>query len=71
MEIAFKVDGISRLFAGLTATVWLLVGIYSFSYMTHEEREHEFFGCYLIVLGVLIGLDFSANLITFICFMRQ
>ncbi len=68
VEIAFKVDGISRLFAGLTATVWLLVGIYSFSYMTHEEREHEFFGCYLIVLGVLIGLDFSANLITFYLF---
>ncbi len=68
VEIAFKVDEISCLFAGLTATVWLLVGIYSFSYMTHEEREHEFFGCYLIVLGVLIGLDFSANLISFYLF---
>ena len=68
VEIAFKVDEISCLFAGLTATVWLLVGIYSFSYMTYEEREHEFFGCYLIVLGVLIGLDFSANLISFYLF---
>lgn len=68
VEIALRVDGISCLFAGLTATVWLLVGIYSFSYMTHEEREHEFFGCYLIVLGVLVGLDFSANLITFYLF---
>ncbi len=68
VEIAFRVDEISCLFAGLTATVWLLVGIYSFSYMTHEEREHEFFGCYLIVLGVLIGLDFSANLISFYLF---
>lgn len=68
VEIAFRVDEISRLFAGLTATVWLLVGIYSFSYMTHEEREHEFFGCFLIVLGVLVALDFSANLITFYLF---
>lgn len=68
VALAFKIDGISCLFAGLTATVWLLVGIYSFSYMTHEEREHEFFGCYLIVLGVLLGLDFSANLITFYLF---
>lgn len=68
VEIAFRVDEISKVFAGLTATVWLLVGIYSFSYMTHEEREHEFFGCYLIVLGVLTGLDFSANLITFYIF---
>lgn len=68
VELAFKADEISRLFAGLTATVWLLVGIYSFSYMTHEEREHEFFGYYLMVFGVLIALDFSANLITFYVF---
>lgn len=68
VEIAFAVDAVSRVFAGLTASVWLLVGIFSFSYMVHEEREEQFFGCYLIVLGVLIGLDFSANLITFYVF---
>ncbi len=67
--IAFQTDGISRLFAVLTAAVWLLVGIYSVSYMTHEEDECRFFGFYLIVLGVLIALDFSANLITFyVCY---
>lgn len=66
--IAFRVDGISRIFAVLTAVMWLLVGIYAFEYMTHEERENQFFGWYLIVLGVLIGLDFSANLITFYIF---
>ena len=38
--------------------------IYSITYMTHERDEHRFFGFYLIVLGVLIGLDFSANLVT-------
>lgn len=66
--VAFRVDGVSAVFAGLTAAMWLLVGFYSFVYMTHEERENQFFGWYLIVLGVLIGLDFSANLITFYVF---
>ncbi|MDO5417028.1 MAG: proton-conducting transporter membrane subunit [Lachnospiraceae bacterium] len=66
--VVFRADGISVLFAGLTAAMWLLVGIYSFSYMTHEKQESQFFGWYLVVLGVLIGLDFSANLITFYVF---
>lgn len=66
--IEFRVDHVSMLFGGLTAAMWLLVGFYSFSYMTHEEKEEQFFGWYLIVLGVLVGLDFSANLITFYVF---
>lgn len=66
--IDFQIDGVARLFAALTAVVWLLVGIYSITYMTHEEDESRFFGFYLIVLGVLMGLDFSGNLITFYVF---
>ena len=69
VEIEFRVDKIAGLFAALTTAIWLLVGIYSFSYMVHEREEYQFFGWYLIVLGVLIGLDFSANLITFyVCY---
>ena len=68
VAVAFQVDQVGRLFALLTAAVWLLVGIYAFTYMTHEEEECRFFGYYLIVLGVLIGLDFSADLITFYVF---
>lgn len=33
VALSFHVDGISRLFAALTVGVWLLVGIYSVSYM--------------------------------------
>ena len=69
ITVALAVDGVGRLFAALTSGVWLLVGIYSFSYMTHEKDEFRFFGFYLIVLGVLIALDFSANLVTFyVCY---
>ena len=68
ITIGFAVDKVSRLFAALTAVVWLLVGIFSFSYMTHERDEYRFYGFYLIVLGVLVGLDFSANLVTMYVF---
>lgn len=66
--IVFKVDGISRLFAALTGIAWLLVGAYAVCYMSHEREGHRFFGYYLIVLGVLVGLDFSGNLITLYLF---
>lgn len=68
ITISFGVDGISRLFAGLTSTVWLLVGMFAISYMEHEQEQTRFFGFYLIVEGVLIGLDFSSNLITMYIF---
>ena len=69
ITVALAVDGVSRLFAALTSGVWLLVGIYSISYMTHERVEFLFLGFYLIVLGVLTALDFSANLVTFyVCY---
>lgn len=68
ISISFFIDELSCLFAALTASVWLLAGIYAVSYMKHEQEEHRFYGCYLIVLGVLIGLDFSANLVTMYVF---
>lgn len=71
MDISFHVDEISRLFAALTAAVWLLVGIYSVAYMSHEKEEHRFFGYYLIVVGVLMGLNLSANLITMYVFFEM
>lgn len=68
ITIAFHVDNVSRLFSLLTCFVWLMAGLFSVEYMKHEEDEFRFFGFYLIVLGVLIGLDYSANLITFYVF---
>ena len=44
IPLFFAVDSVSRLFAALTVGVWLLVGIYSVSYMKHEREEHSFFG---------------------------
>lgn len=71
ISIAFQVDTVSRLFAALTSAMWLLVGIYSIAYMEHEHEEARFFGFYLIVEGVLIGLDFSGNLITMYVFYEM
>ena len=64
LPIYFHMDSIGRLFASLVTIVWILAGFFSFEYMKHEEQEKRYFGFYLIVYGVLLGLDFSGNLIT-------
>lgn len=68
ISIAFRIDEISKFFVSIVTLVWLLAGIHSFVYMKHEENEKRYFAFYLIVYGVLVGLDFSANLITFYAF---
>lgn len=68
IDISFRVDNVSRLFAGLTTVMWFLVGIYAIAYMEHERDEYRFFGFYVMVEGVLMGIDFSSNLITLYVF---
>ncbi len=71
ISLTLRVDGISRLFAVLTSGIWLLAAVYSVSYLSHEERVSRFCGFYLIVEGVLTGLDFAADLITMYVFFEM
>lgn len=64
LPILLKPDSLGRLFAVTTTLVWLAAGFFSFEYMKKEQKETRYFGFYLITYGVLIGLDFSGNLIT-------
>ena len=68
LPIYFRLDLLGKLFVSIVTIVWILAGIFSFEYMKHETHEKRYFGFYLIVLGVLIGLDFSGNLITMYLF---
>lgn len=68
LPIYFKIDGIGRLFASIVTIVWIAAGFFSFRYMNHEKNEKRYFGFYMITYGVLIGLDFSGNLITMYLF---
>ncbi|MCR5655419.1 MAG: proton-conducting membrane transporter [Lachnospiraceae bacterium] len=68
LKVVFGLDEMGRIFLVLTEIVWLLTGIYSFSYMEKERHINRYFGCYLVTLGVLVGLCCSANLITMYAF---
>lgn len=68
IPVAFRIDGLGRMFATIVGIAWLLIGFYSFVYMKREGEEKRFFGFYLLLYGVLTGLEFSGNLITMYLF---
>lgn len=68
--IYFQVDTVSRIFALLSVSMWLLVGVFAFRYMDHEDHEERFFGFYLMVEGVLVALSFAGNLVSFYIFFE-
>lgn len=68
LAIVFQADDLGKLFAIAVTIVWICAGFFAFSYMEHEKNEKRYYAFYLLVFGVLIGLDFSGNLITMYAF---
>lgn len=67
-SFALQIDGLGKVFAGLISVLWPLATLYSFEYMSHEERKRSFFMFYIMTYGVTLGIAFSANLLTMYCF---
>ena len=69
IQLEFKLDNLGKLFAVLTAGIWLLNMIYSTEYMEHEEHLESYFIFYILTLVAMIGVFFSGNLITmYLCY---
>lgn len=63
IALSFRVDGLSKLFAIIASGLWVLVSVFSHTYMKHESDEDRFFTFFLLSLGALVGMDFAANLV--------
>lgn len=70
LPVEFHIDEAGVLFAVLCGIVFVCAGFFSFEYMKHEEHEKRYYGFYLMVLGVLCGICFAGNLITFYLFFE-
>lgn len=68
ISVYFAIDSLGRLFAGIVVLIFLMAGFFSFVYMAHEKNEKRYYSFYLITFGVLMGLDFSGNLVTLYLF---
>lgn len=68
LSIALKVDGLSKVFAGLVAGLWPFATCFAFEYMKHEKRENYFFTFYTASFGITLGVAFAGNAFTLYLF---
>lgn len=64
LSVAFRVDGLSRIFGVMVSLLWPLACLYAVEYMSREGAEDRFFAFYLAAFGVTLGIAFSANILT-------
>lgn len=70
LSLRFMFDGAGRFFLLLAGLMFLMVGIYSFEYMTHEHNRPRFYVFYLLTLGALNGVCLAGNYMTLYCFFE-
>lgn len=68
LDLYFRVDSLGSLFTVVVDAVWVISGLFAFEYMKHETEEQRFFGFYVMVFGILHGLTFAGNMVTFYLF---
>ncbi len=68
LTIAFQLDGLGCVFAGLVAFLWPFATLYAFEYMTKEKHEKTFFLFYTVTYGVTLGISLADNFLTLYCF---
>ena len=71
VSFALKIDGMSMVFAGLISILWPIATLYSYEYMSTEEREQPFFMFYTMTYGVTLGIAFAANIVTMYFFYEM
>jgi multicomponent Na+:H+ antiporter subunit D len=70
IDIAFEVEPLGMLFALVASGLWIVTHIYAIGYMrtNNEKNRTQFFACFSIAIGTVLGLAFSKNLFTLFVF---
>ena len=68
INIALKLDGLGKIFAGMVSLLWPFSLLYSYAYMQDEERKEKYNSFYVMTFGVVLAIAFSSNLFTLFIF---
>jgi multicomponent K+:H+ antiporter subunit A len=63
LDLAFRLDGLSVLFAALILGIGLLVILYAHYYLSEEDRNGRFFAYLLAFMGAMLGVVTADNLL--------
>lgn len=68
LNFTLRLDGLGKIFAALSATLWPVTLCYAFDYMKNEEHKNMFYTFFTVSFGVTVGIAFAANLLTLYLF---
>ncbi len=68
--LALHVEPLGFVFACLASFLWIVTSIYSIGYMRghHEENQTRFYAWFAVAIAAVMGIAFSANLLTLFVF---
>jgi multicomponent K+:H+ antiporter subunit A len=68
LNLAFRLDGLSLLFAGLILGIGLLIVLYAHYYLSERDSMGRFYACLMLFMGSMLGIVLSENLIQLLVF---
>ncbi len=70
LAIAFEVEPLGMMFAGVASLLWIVTSVYSIGYMrgNKEQNQTRFYICFAIALACAMGVAFAANMLTLFIF---
>lgn len=68
LELAFRLDGLAMVFAGLVLGIGLLVIVYARYYLSETDPLGRFYGFLLLFMGAMLGVVLSENLLLLLFF---
>lgn len=63
LDLAFRLDGLALLFAGLILGIGLLIILYAHHYLSATDDVGRFFSCLLLFMAAMLGIATADNLI--------
>lgn len=70
LSLAFAVEPLGLLFALIASFLWIVTAIYTIGYMAAHPQQHmtRFYACFALALAAVMGIAFSANMLTLFVF---
>ena len=68
LNLAFRLDGLSLLFAGLILGIGLLIVLYARYYLSQRDSMGRFYSYLMLFMGSMLGIVLSENLIQLLIF---
>ncbi|MDP6572567.1 MAG: monovalent cation/H+ antiporter subunit D family protein [Rhodospirillales bacterium] len=70
LAIAFEVEPLGMMFAGIASFLWIVTSVYSIGYMRghHEHNQTRFYIYFAVAIASAVGVAFAANMMTLFVF---